>query len=312
MSKIHRMVEKLGIKIEREKNNRLMALCPFHVDTDPSFFVRIGERAGQWYCFVCKEGGGFTELVYKIRGYAVMDSAIRWIKEFQDDAPPPPSTSARVEVSESTSRTFTVPEEVIFEPLDDWVTPVRRYAVSRGITAEQVESHGIGYAVDGRLAGRLVLVTRDYRLVAASYAARSFADEEPRYLYPMARENAKHTVLWGEPTMADANRGAFLSEGAIDALAVERVVLQTGFASLALGGSHIRPEHLMKLSLLQRVIVATDDDKAGNDAWDRLRAALSRHVILERLKFRGGDAAKLSEKDRHEQVAPFTFWSKPS
>jgi len=57
---IEQVCAKLGLDLE-EHGSRLVGLCPFHAETDPSFTVYL--ETNSFYCFGCHIGGGVLKLV---------------------------------------------------------------------------------------------------------------------------------------------------------------------------------------------------------------------------------------------------------
>ncbi len=191
------------------------------------------------------------------------------------------------------SRPFLMPREFIAEPLGEWVTPARKYAERRGITPQQVGRWFLGYAVDGKLAGRIVIPTTARAGFACGYMARSFADARRRYLYPAASERPDLDTMFGElhwPSPAARGRNeVVVTEGALNALAVERAKPGTGYLA-ALGGRHVRPMHVGKLATFGLVTILTDPDDAGDAVARELQLALGRHAETRRVRLPPLDA----------------------
>lgn len=291
MGKVEVVLSVLGIGVSEARRGRLWARCPYHSpDNNPSWCIRVTkERYGQHICFSCKEGGTLPALVAHAKGID-LDAAAAWLRGISDDEPEaepePLPAMVRLEHAPLSQRSFKLPLEFIHDPLPEWVTPARRYVEKRGITAEQVAKWGIGYAVDGRLAGRIVVPTFQYGTgLPAGYMARTFAKSTRRYLYPDASAHSDLDVMFGEVywpapgyRKGDLNgepQRVVVTEGAFNALAVERAV---GGVVAALGGSFVRPMHTGKLAGFGEVVLLTDSDDAGDRAAAELTAALVRHV----------------------------------
>jgi DNA primase len=285
-----------ALRIEHEtKGHRAWARCPFHDDNDPSWTIQInGSRAGLHHCFSCKRGGDLVDLVRHVQTLSRRE-AEDWLEDLGKKYDPPKVAARVVERDARLGRKrFRLPLEVVIEPFERWPSAARRYAERRGITAAQVDLFGLGYAVDARLAGRLVFPARSgFTARPESYSARSFVDEEPRYLTPHERENADPGAIFGEHLWpAPGHRSVLiLTEGSIDALAVVRVtLLPVG----ALGGSEFAGPQAMRVATFPAVIVLTDPDEAGDKAALKIRAALGRHVQVVRARLpEGMDAAKM-------------------
>lgn len=289
MISIPKLLAALGIDA-RHRGNEWSAACPLpdHDDRSPSWSIHDGGGGahGSWYCFGCGEGGGPVELAAAIIG--ITDGSAReWVAErctATDEAPQP----RRVEVIAHLSGTFRLPDGVVRRPLAKWVTPARRYVESRGITDGQIERWGIGYAVDGRLGGRVVFPIVDERGVLRSYTARTFTDSELRYLTPKQGEGANADAIFGAQCWNRRRASVVVTEGAIDALACER----TGAECVAaLGGSRRSPDQFLALSGFKRVLVATDSDEAGTRIAAELVAALGRWSDVRRVAIPPGDDA---------------------
>jgi DNA primase len=247
--------------------------------------------------------------VSHLRGCS-LDGAKELLATFQEDdeAPAVAYLSTRLEVEPTGRREFTVPKEVVFRPLDEWVTPAREYAQRRHLDAAQIDRWGIGYATIGRLSGRLVMPVRDATGRPWSYMARTFVDHDTRYYYPMERERPDQDVMFGEqfwPEMKKRKgKHVVLTEGALNALAVERAMVQSMTPNVAaLGGSDPRPMHVGKLAGFGVVVVLTDDDKAGRGAAWELSCQLQRHTIVKRVTLgEGRDADDVSPEELRETI----------
>ncbi len=301
MSRVVLILSKFGIETVR-RGKRLWAKCPYHDDKDPSWFIRDeGERYGQHWCFSCEAGGSLTELVMHLKKLDY-DDARAWIQDViggedePEKEPAPPAASVNVQSIQS--KRFSLPRECIMDPFYEWVSPAKKYIWSRGITEGQVARWNLGYAVDGRLRGRIIIPVWGSDGLPKSYTARSFGDHEKRYLFSQEEENHDLNVSFGEHLWSKNKREiVIVTEGAIDSLTCERVfehVELSGIAVDSLSGSHVRPMFIQKMSTFKGVIVMTDDDKAGNLAAEELKCGLTRytHVVRVRLP-QGKDATSL-------------------
>lgn len=286
---VPRLLEALGIEAKRD-GAAWRARCPYHQEKSPSWSIvsRPGrDDNGLWHCFGCSESG--TALALAAHVLEVGTAAAReWVVEKAISAPPPP-LSARVALR-GPSAAFRLPPGVEVHPTEKWPPSVLRYALSRGITPDQIRRWGIGYALSGRCQSRVVIPVRDARGQLATYTARSFAGDEPKYQTPHKSERPNLDVVFGEERWPlPAARGELVVlEGAINALAVERVD-QRPFAALL--GSELRPGQAMRIATFRRVLVLTDPDAAGEKAAGKV-AALGRHVDVVRLEVPAGEDAQ--------------------
>lgn len=276
---VRRALERLGVE-GRPRGRRFWALCPYHDDRHPSWMIRLtGDRAGNFHCYVCKQSGDLYHLIQHLLRVPFRQS-VEWLRE---QAPRPPPERIRFRATPRSTE-FSLPPEVTVAPLRDWVPVAADYARGRGITDEQVEEWRLGYAVGGRLDGRLVFPTYDVETgTPTSYTARTFVGDEKRYLASDEREHPDPGAIFGEeawPPPGPLRRHLVVFEGAINALAVLRVC---PLPVAALGGSNPTVERVMKVSTFEHVWVLTDGDLAGNKAARELRSALARHARFDRL-----------------------------
>jgi hypothetical protein len=305
----------LGVEIVRREGNRAWCLCPFHQNPgDPkswatSFFVRLGgkrrgadgaqyDATGQFFCFSCGEGGPLRRLVMHVRE---CDEAEARAFVRKRGGPRGSRVEGLTKEAQFVRRPvlfrprFRMPPEVIFGPLGSWVTPARDYARGRGLTDEEVEAFGIGYAVDGhKLGSRIVFPWIAAGGAVSGYSARTFVDAEPRYMTPGPEEHADPSVLFGEhlwPRRGERDL-VVVAEGALNALAARRAFPS---AVAAFGGSkNFDVAHAAKLATFRRVLVATDPDEPGEKAALEISGMIGRSVEVLRARLPPGkDAAAL-------------------
>lgn len=288
MNRTEIVLEALGIEVKKTRGRRAWALCPFHHDHQPTnFFIRIsGQRAGQSHCFACKKGGTLADLVMHIRS-CDFEKAKSFIEKLGRGYEPP---RARVRVFERPAVLgrvrFKMPAEVILDrPLEDWVSTARSYVKEREITPEEVDRYGLGYAVDRRLGGRIVIPWRAQRTgVAMGYSARSFVGDDIKYMTPHESENADLDTMFGEHTWTEHREAVVVTEGALNAMAVARALDDYRVDIAAIGGSDVRAMHVVKLAEFPVVIILTDPDLAGDKAAATMGGMLGRHTQTKRIR----------------------------
>jgi hypothetical protein len=235
-----------------------------------------------------------VQRVLKIESYS---DARAWIER---EAPAEQKEVGKVVVRiKSAPLSFRLPEEARFGPVDDWPGPARSYLRTRGIEDWQVERWGIGYAVVGRLKGRILLVSRDVAGRPLRYTARSFIDDPKRYLEPLPDEKANPNAMFGEehwPLLnGDEDRSLlFVVEGAINALALEAEL--PGAHVCATAGSSMRGLYGLKIGTWAEICLVTDPDDAGDRLAGEIGAMVARHSKVDRIRLeKGFDPAKLRE-----------------
>jgi Toprim-like len=280
------VLERLGISAERRGRRWWAEQCPLpsHGAPNPAhryqnWFIRDDEseeRPGQHWCFSCKNGGTLVQLVEEVRN-VTREEARAWLETIGDRPPPP---VLRVRFDPVGPRRFALPAGVEFMPMRDWNSVARDYAERRGITDEQVERWGIGVAHEGRLANRIVVPIRDLRGRVTNYSARTFVNDPVRYLAASERERPDLSVMWGEEQWSSDLIGraiVVVVEGVLNGLAFERALAPSSLLSFAaLQGSDVDDRKMAKLASFRTVVVATDNDRAGEKARREIYAALAR------------------------------------
>lgn len=289
--RVESVLERLGIEF-RVNGLHLAARCPYHEDKNPSWRIRrSGDKKGLHYCQACKEGGNLVELVMHVRGYVTYGAAKDWLERHdvgRDDLEVPDVT---VKIMGQTK--LELPVGVVCDkPFSEWPGPPRQELEKRGVTRDQVEQWSLAYAVEGKLAGRVVIPVYDRHGTLVSYMARSFGDHPRKYLYPDEEDGPDRDVLFGEevwPSMMRKEFTVVVTEGGFKTLAVERALVNS-IMPASLGGSPVppRPAHVAKLASFGRVIVFTDNDPAGNRCGDNLELVLAGHTKVNRAKLPPG------------------------
>ena len=311
------LLRRLGINANR-RGREWTAICPNpeHDDRSPSWRMRDepgAKKHGFHKCWPCGFGGNAVDLVERLIGID-WRAAKEWIGAdvFAEDTP----VAESVEVKQRPWDTsFRLPAGVEVLLFDLWPQSVRAYVTGRAITPWQVDRWGVGFAVDGRLNGRVVFVKRDSDGEPVGFSARTFVGAMKRYLEPEPWEGASQAAVFGEQHWSHDFRmrlgqSVFVVEGAINALAVERAALREAgglvhYPSVAAtSGSQLGALVAAKLASFGEIVAVTDPDAAG----DKLAAALSDTLARHDRKFRrvrlpvGHDAADVPEAALREAV----------
>ncbi len=283
---IEKVLLRLGI-VAKKKGREWEALCPNpdHADRSPSWRIKDEPGAtkhGYHHCWPCGFGGSLLDLIQKVLGLEDYKAAQAWLGQ-SGIVEQKEVVGVEIQVRPPQLR-FKLPQEVRFGPLEAWPGPARDYLARRGIEAWQVEKWGIGYAVEGRLRGRIVFVLRDAKGRPQSYSSRTFIDEGKRFLEPADVELASPAAMFGEQHWDKSRHAVFVFEGAIKALAAEAALPGANVAATT--GSELRLLHPTKLSTFAHVCLVGDDDPAGNKISSQLATQLARHASCERLVLR--------------------------
>lgn len=290
------LLDALGIVVVKRERRSLFALCPFHADTTPNSWSIIDDvsssRHGFHYCFSCQEGGGPLALLKRVRGIGSTADALEWMKIGALERPAPLEIDVVVGTYSAGAKLgMRVPSDVKVRPFEEWPSGAARYLVERGITESQVVRFDLGFALEGRLKGRIIfpMKNRDGRVV--SYTARDWTGQQKRYLEPQASEGAVKGAIFGEHLWnwgPSTTRILIAAEGCPDALALDRVVMKLDNHPLydvcALHGSSFHPQQAAKFARYKTIVVATDPDSAGDRVAEDIDEQLSRYCRVVRAR----------------------------
>jgi len=302
---VARMLSLLEIDATRVGDS-WVAKCPSgrHEDNHPSWSIKDSQgdsRHGCHYCFSCKWGGTAAELVSHVVGFTLA-GAYAWLVDRAMGANLAEAIDRlRVQVRAVTRDPMQEPDGLVSGPLEEWAPSPARFALKRGISAWQVKRWGLGYFVDGRLAGRLFIPARAHDGALCNYTARTYVGSPARYISARSDEHPVPGAIFGELHWpAPAHRDVVVvTEGALNALAVERV---SDFPVASLFGSSVQLGHLVKIATFKRVLVCTDPDLAGDAAAERLMGALARHAKVGRVMLPRVEGVKQDANDVEPSV----------
>lgn len=265
-------VADLGIDVDRESLDEIWALCPQHKartgqeDHKPSW--SINSRTGLHSCFSCHYKGNLYTLVRDLRGTSdaslfldALRDAGRYIPEsWEVDTeiePRRPDDSHGQFLNESVFALFT---EVPFE-----------VAAAKHLTTSALVAYGVLWNEKN---ASWVLPFRDPYSKALIGYQEKFTHERKFLNYPP--HSKKSETLFGLHLAELFDESVVVVESPLDAVRAYSV----GYSAVAVGGSHLSDRQLELLEQFDLVILALDDDEAGNREMDRLdRTVLGfRHV----------------------------------
>lgn len=303
--------EYIGRSVKLQKAGRnLRALCPFHTEKTPSFYV-FTDR-GSWRCFgSCGEGGDIFSFVQK-RENVDFREALRILAE-----------EAGVELSARAAEQRTRAEQlsgIVSAAVDfyeqqlagDGGAEARAYLTeTRGLDAETIERFHLGWAPDewrllrdyllgrgysdedalsagvlhesdsggapyDRFRGRVIIPIADDRGVFVGLGGRILGDGEPKYLNsPQSDIFDKGRTLYALDVAGPQARESgtvVVVEGYLDVIGP----WQAGFRNLvATMGTSLTERHAARLTrFASRVVLAMDPDSAGMAAAERAGSLL--------------------------------------
>lgn len=310
------IVDFIGQYVPLKKAGRnYKALCPFHSEKTPSFFVFPDTQ--HWRCFgACAEGGDIFTFVTKHEGLD-FPQALRLLAERAGvELVSPTPQQAQIREAHERLRAL-LAEAAAFFHRQLLQAPnaahARAYVEQRGLHEETVAQFRLGYApdswdatmnfllgrgfarqdlIDGgllvlkddgsaydRFRGRLMIPICDVQGEVVGFGARALsADAEPKYLNsPQTPIFDKSRLLFG---LSQARRAIRESETAVIVEGYMDVMQahQAGFFNVIaqMGTALTEPQLRLLARYARRLILALDPDTAGQMATERGREVVER------------------------------------
>ena len=301
------IVEVVGRHVPLTKAGRnFKAVCPFHTEKTPSFFV-FPERQS-WHCFgACGTGGDVFSFVMKQEGLEfgealrlLADQAGVTLPSRHEDGPRKDERDRLHAANEAAARFFH--DSLLKSPAGE---SARRYLQDRGFIAATVAEFQLGYSPSGwealkmhltergftdremidaglivetddgrtrdRFHNRLMFPIHDARGHTTGFGARALDDSMPKYTNSpqtlvFDKSGTVYAVDIAAATIRKEDR-AVLVEGYMDAITAH----QNGFKNVvaAMGTSVTERQVTILKRLTRNIVLALDADAAGTEAMLR-------------------------------------------
>ncbi len=314
----------------KKKGRNFVCLCPFHSDEHPSMLVSPDK--GIAYCFPCQKGGDVFNFYQLIEGVdfpqAVKDLAEKVGVKLPEHEYKKPVEGApeRERIRGSLEAAETLYQQQLLQ-----AAAAVEYLKARGVTADDVEQFGLGYAPDSftfvyesllkqdwsqkellaaglvaqqdlregrtydRFRGRIMIPIHDPQGRLVAFAGRTLTGDDAKYVNsPEGPLYHKSSVLYNFHRAKEDMRSsecAVMVEGYFDAISCARAGVKN---VVAVSGTALTEEHVALLKRhTDQVTLCLDQDRAGRAAAERAFQMLAGAGLLVR-------AAQLPAKDPDE------------
>jgi len=275
----------------RTNGRRLVGHCPFHDDPSPSFVVYLNNQS--WFCFGCDVGGDVFKFVQLIERVSFVEALERLgsrtisANKIVRVSTPTIAEPLQLSLTEEHFTLLTAATEVYHAAIFTQVA-VLEYLAKRRIDLDVIRRHHIGFATgddlakyfrfrgwDPEIASDLGLVGPRGEYFRQRIVIPELRDGKAIYLVGRATQKyqkAKYLGLPGAPKPLygiECIRGAddvFVVEGPLDWL----TLIEWGYPTVALLGSHLRPDLVNELGNAKRIFIVTDSDEPGRKSARRL------------------------------------------
>ena len=298
------IAEVIGESVQLRKSGKnFTGFCPFHANTRTPAFV-VFPDTGTWRCFgACSEGGDVYKFVMKQEGWDFPQALEHLAKRAGVELRPRNPQQEAQDEAQKGLRVLLESAVTFYRNHLQHNQPVLDYLFGRGLTAETLESFGIGYALDSwdalqtfllekgheqselleagliveregagsydRFRNRIIFPIRDARGQMAGFGARVFnPKDEPKFINsPQTALFDKGRILYGLDMARKAIRAAdqaVVVEGYLDVIALH----QAGYGNaVSPMGTALTPDQLRTIKRFSRnIVLALDADAAGDQA----------------------------------------------
>ena len=295
--------------------------CPFHPDDTPSLMV--SPEKGLWHCFGCGAGGDAIGFLMRIERLSFPEALARLGQEVGVELSGRGPRTELYQACAAAARHFA---RQLRAPSG---RTAREYLLSRGISEEEWERWGLGYAPDrwdsllrglshlgpstleelglvvrgergyyDRFRDRVMFTLRDGQGRPVAFAGRILGEGGPKYLnVPNTPLFTKGTLLYGLDLAKEAirRRGrAILVEGYTDVISMHAAGYPEAVGSMGTALTEAQARLLARYT--DRVVIAYDRDAAGS------AASLRGMVILREAGLRV-EVAQLPEGEDPDSLA---------
>jgi len=249
--------------LQLEKAGReYRALCPFHEETVPSFYVSPVKNL--WYCFGCNNGGGIIQFVSLYKNIPVYE-AVKFLAETY-------GISIKEELLKQVKEAEKEREalgKILSKARDrlEKESKGKAYLKERGLSEKTIKEFGLGYSAKNNA---IIIPIHDVYGRMCGWAMRKLTGE-PKYL------NSTNGTLYNKSSVLfNLNRALpyardalYIVEGYFDVMAV----YQAGFKNVAaIGGSMLTRQQARILHRFledSEIVLVPDADEAGMKAAER-------------------------------------------
>ena len=266
--------------------------------------LSIESENNYFYCFSCNEGGDLFKLIGGNEHISDFKEQVERARELF--APTAVTNSSDSRINQSVTPAKKIEQEEIEADcsalFEQWSRKLDETDYYRGISRETLDRFKVGYCESWRhpkkpkaeATPRLIIPNSRYSYIARLTRPETSANEHKA-------EKVGKQRLFNEQALLEAQQPICIVEGEIDAMSI----IDAGGEAIGLGGTSGVKKLVTRLSTgarpRQTLILALDNDKAGQEAQEKLKDALKGLKIDYReLDLYGGhkDANDALQSDR--------------
>jgi hypothetical protein len=274
------VLAELGVRITNVSDKEIQAYCPVHHLVEgggeqhaPKWYMN--RETGAWICFTCGQRGGLPYLVEALGGDADTVESLKLSAAL--------TTSGRWVIDSDGEE---VEERVLIDPVlfDANPRPPIEMQDEKDVSPDIVARYNVRW--DARKKCWLLpIYTFDNELAGWQEKSKGYFNNVPKRVKKAKSLFGWHTYQTGR---------LIVVESPLDALRIASY----GHACVATYGSHVSASQFDRIKVADQVLLAFDNDDAGDHATEHMSELLSIHPYLRRFKYpplsRGSDPGELT------------------
>jgi hypothetical protein len=278
------------ITFKSKTGNNWKALCPFHKETNPSFYVEIS--SGKWYCHGCATGGDLIAFHMKINNID-FNTAIRDLaKEYGVNIPQDKKSRRQHKYPE-------LSDESILQLHENLTTEDREYLKGRAISDEVIERLKIGHWDHPQLGHCLVWPIRRNKEWYNLRFYRRANERHPKDIRQLSKEQIGHDTVWIFPEPDPEQENIYLFEGETDTMCALSLGLN---ATTVTGGAGTFRDEFLTFFKNKKVFVCYDIDEAGRIGGKSVATKIARVAKECRIVILDLDKEKYPKGDFNDYI----------
>ncbi|ADQ45663.1 DnaB domain protein helicase domain protein [Caldicellulosiruptor kronotskyensis 2002] len=291
------IIDYIGRYLQLEKEgSSYKALCPFHPDKNPSFYIKPSEQF--FHCFGCGVGGDV--ITFAMKYYNVdFKEAVKMLAEEIGL-----STGSKQTEENTQEEKLSIDQIIAYVETCHQYASLTSYFADRGIPTSLIDKYKMGFDVENNA---IVLpIFQDGQII--SYVRRNLDDNKPRYEFPKGSNAIPFNV---DLLKDDQQRNVFIAEGIFDALTIEAAI---GQPAIALNGCENQKEFLQVLNLIKpkskKFYILFDNDEAGSKAAKQLFDKMKNQYEVAICRWEGAPYKDINEflQNSQDECIKFLKW----
>ncbi len=312
---LDQIMDDLGIVVDHVSGKEHVALCPLHVDSNPSFSINSEKLV--YNCFACG-GGSLPELVSKIRDISLEDAIDYLVKSTSAYDEDPTMFATRLKKILATTvvrEEIEYPEynEAVLEPFIRAFAQseeAQNYVIERGINLKVAEQFKIGY--DGSAfrvkrgfdsyTGPAIILPHFFKGSLVGYQQRWLDEDRPKWVPKYTNTGAfpKYATVWNYDQAIESDVMTIVVESVFTALYLE----SEGYTAVATFGAEVADQQIRVLSNFgSGVALSFDNDDPGHRARELVGKALRNSVPVYYVEYVPGHKSDLNNLGPNELEA---------